>query len=283
MQSLNEELQTVNAELHSKVDLLSQANDDMVNLLNSTDIATIFLDDELRILRFTKRARRVVKLIDQDIGRHLGDIATMIESEDLEAAAKDVLDTLKAYEKEVQAASGDWYLMRLVPYRTSRNVIEGLVMTFVDIDDVMARREAEVKYEGAMAFANGLTETLREPLLVLNGDLRVMNASRAFYDKFDVSPEETNGQYVYELGNGQWDIPSLRQLLEDVLPDSNEMRDYEVTHEFPRIGRRRMMLDARCVTRPEGSDDLILLAIEDVTDGAEAAADPGEGREGDSA
>ncbi|KIG16678.1 Chemotaxis protein methyltransferase CheR [Enhygromyxa salina] len=135
MQSLNEELHTVNSELEEKVADLSQANDDMTNLLNSTEIATVFLDNDLRIKRFTASATRIIKLIWSDVGRPIGDLASELHYESLVADATAVARTLIRLERELQGKNGNWYLMRMVPYRTTDNVIDGLVMTFVDITD----------------------------------------------------------------------------------------------------------------------------------------------------
>ena len=133
MQSLNEDLQAVNSELQSKVEQLSRANDDMQNLLNSTDIAMLFLDNELRIKRFTPRTTQVFKVIPTDVGRPIGNIVSTLRYDQLETDAQEVLRTLVFKEMEVATNEGAWYMMRIVPYRTSDNVIDGLVITFIDI------------------------------------------------------------------------------------------------------------------------------------------------------
>ena len=136
MQSVNEELSTVNTELQSKVLDLSRANNDMNNLLAGTGIATIFLDHQLRILRFTPSAARLINLISGDIGRPVAHIVSNLTSYDsLTADAQAVLDTLVAKELEVRAKDGRWYTLRLQPYRTQENVIEGAVLTFIDITE----------------------------------------------------------------------------------------------------------------------------------------------------
>jgi two-component system CheB/CheR fusion protein len=133
MQSLNEELHTVNAELQSKVDALSIVNGDMKNLLNSTDIATIFLDGEMRIRRFTDSATQIYKLIPSDLQRPLGDINNDLDYPDLEYDAAEVLRTLVFCERQIATRSGGWYSVRILPYRTVDNVIDGVVLTFVNI------------------------------------------------------------------------------------------------------------------------------------------------------
>lgn len=144
MQSLNEELQTVNIELQSKVDDLSCANNDMQNLLNSTEIATIFLDNRLNVRRFTPLATRIIKLIAADAGRPLSDLATDLDYPAIEDDAREVLRTLMFSEKQIATRDGRWFTVRIMPYRTTDNVIEGVVITFIDIS-VAKRLEAELR------------------------------------------------------------------------------------------------------------------------------------------
>jgi two-component sensor histidine kinase len=120
--------------------------------------------------------------------------------------------------------------------------------------------------EDAYAFAQAIVDTVREPLVVLDYDLRVVAASRAFYQTFKVTREETQDKLLYALGDGQWDIPKLRLLLEKIVPEHGVMEDYEVEHEFPKIGRRTMLLNARQVFYEGNSHTTLLLGIEDVTE-----------------
>jgi two-component system CheB/CheR fusion protein len=132
-QSMNEELQTINVELQSKLDDLALAQSDMQNLLNSTDIATLFLDKNLNVRRFTEQIKRIINLRDADIGRPLSDLTTTLNYPELDADAKDTLRTLAFSEKEISTSDGHWYKVRIMPYRTVANVIQGAVITFVDI------------------------------------------------------------------------------------------------------------------------------------------------------
>jgi len=120
--------------------------------------------------------------------------------------------------------------------------------------------------EEARAYAEEIIETVREPLLVLNEDLRVISANKSFYDTFQVSPEESEKELIYDLGNQQWDIPKLRVLLEDILPKNTKFEAYEVEHDFETIGKRIMVLNARKIYRETNNSQMILLAIEDITD-----------------
>lgn len=144
MQSLNEELQTVNAELQSKVDDLSRASSDMKNLLDSTDIATLFLDADLHVRRFTLPTTRIIKLIPGDVGRPLGDIVSDLRYPQLQEDAQEVLRTLVYSEKQVPCGDGRWYSVRIMPYRTVDNKIDGVVITFGDISKTK-KLEAELR------------------------------------------------------------------------------------------------------------------------------------------
>ena len=144
-QSMNEELQTINAELHSKLDDLALAQSDMQNLLNSTDIATLFLDNALNVRRFTERITRIIHLRESDIGRPLSELASTLVYPQLHADAKEVLRTLAFSEKQIATTDGHWFTVRIMPYRPVANVIQGVVITFVDIS---AAKELESRLRG---------------------------------------------------------------------------------------------------------------------------------------
>jgi two-component system CheB/CheR fusion protein len=133
MQSMNEELQTLNTELQAKVDELSRASNDMKNLLNSTDIATLFLDTDLNVRRFTPQAAKIIKLIPADMGRPITDLASELRYPELADDAREVLRTLAAAEKPIGASDGRWFTVRIMPYRTLDDRIDGVVITFADI------------------------------------------------------------------------------------------------------------------------------------------------------
>lgn len=154
LQSVNEELMTVNSELEKKVTEVSEVNNDMANLLASTNIGTLFLDNAMRILRFTPAVSQVANLIQSDTGRPLSDIALNLVHQDLAGEVKEVLNSLNTREIEVQSRDGNWYLMRIMPYRTTENVIEGAVITFVDIT---SGKQAEEKFRRLLEAAPDAT------------------------------------------------------------------------------------------------------------------------------
>jgi diguanylate cyclase (GGDEF)-like protein/PAS domain S-box-containing protein len=133
------------------------------------------------------------------------------------------------------------------------------------VQDITDSKKAEIAIKDACEFAENIIGTIREPLLVLDSDLRIILANHSFSQVFKVTLEETTGQYIYDLGNRQWDIPKLRKLLEDILPMNAQFNDFEVEHEFPAIGRKIMLLNARKIYREPDKKKMILLAIEDIT------------------
>ncbi|TCT10147.1 chemotaxis protein CheB [Paralcaligenes ureilyticus] len=154
MQSMNEELTTVNAELQVKVVDLSRASNDLANLLAGTGIGTVFVDHQLRILRFTPAATTIINLIPSDVGRPLAHtVSNLIGYDQLVADAQGVLDTLMPKEVDVQTSQGVWYTMRILPYRTADNVIEGAVVTFVDITEIVGARQALLKSNASLRLA----------------------------------------------------------------------------------------------------------------------------------
>jgi PAS domain S-box-containing protein len=152
---------------------------------------------------------------------------------------------------------------RAAPIRNERKEVAGVVLVFRDITERIRQEQA---LHDALAYADNIIATMREPFMVLDTNLRIVTANRSFYQNFHVTSEETQGQFVYDLGNRQWDIPRLRILLEEVLPQSNVFQDFEVDHDFPAIGRKIMLLNARRIRKPGNDSELILLAIEDITE-----------------
>jgi two-component system CheB/CheR fusion protein len=262
LQSVNEELIMVNAESQSKIDEMMQVTNDMNNLLAATKIATIFLDNDLNIKRFTPEICKVVKLIQTDIGRPVKDFASSLVYEGMVKDAGEVLSTLIPKEIEVSDKNGLWYLMKVLPYRTIDNVIDGVVITFTEIT---GQKHTQEVLSDTLLYAESIIDTIREPLIVLDAGMKVVSANRTFYRTFKAIREDTEGKIIYDLGNRQWDIPKLRELLEDILPGKSEFHDYEVEHDFPSIGHKKILLNARKVYQKGKGTEMILLVMEDVT------------------
>ena len=262
LQSLTEELSTINRRLDERVRELERRNDDLSNLLNSTEIATIYLDPEFRIRHFTPATKRLFSLNDTDIGRPISNISGVSADAELLSDAQTVLHKLIPIEKEFESADDHWYSRRILPYRTEDNRIGGVVFTFIDITE---RKRLDLENRCARLFAEAVVATIREPLLVLDKNLQVVKANKAFYDLFETDRANTEGIAIYDLGDGQWDIPSLRRLLEDIFSSNESFDDYELELDFAVIGHRRFVLNARKLIADPDRSPLILLAIEDVT------------------
>ena len=267
-QSLNEELVTVNSELQGKIEELTKTNNDMRNLLDSMEVPTVFLDNNLHITRFTQHATEIFHVIGSDIGRPITHVVSKFKQENIEDDARSVLKDLVPRERECESKDGHWYLRRILPYRTMDNVIEGVVVTFMDIHEQKTAldkvNQLNEELQAAREYSQNIIETLREAIVVLNGDLKVISANRSFYRMFQVVPEATLDRFLYDLGKKQWDIPVLRELLENIIPADNVIEDFEVEHDFPKVGPKKIMLNARRMFQKETNEALILLAMEDI-------------------
>lgn len=259
MQSMNEELTTLNQENVQKVEELDELSSDLHNLLTATAIATVFLDREMRIRRFTPSMAELFNMRDSDRGRSLSDLTHRLGYDHLRDDFQRVLNQLAPVEREVESEQGRWYLTRLQCYRTSDDRIEGVVITFIDITE---RKQAEVQTREAKELAEKIINTVRNPMLVLGEDLRVQSANNAFHSYFNENSAEVRGKLVYELNDGQWNVPRLRELLQDVLPDDHTLEDFELEHKSDEGECRFLILNARRINHVQ----LILLAIEDVTE-----------------
>jgi two-component system CheB/CheR fusion protein len=194
LQSLNEELTTVNAELESRIEQLSSANDDIRNLLDNTEIATVFLDKDLCIKRFTPKATEIINLIATDVGRPLGHIVSNLKYDDLIEDSRNVLRSLESKAIEVMDKSGHWYIVRMIPYRTVKNIIDGVVITFLN-------NHAQKSAENQLKTLEGIIQTgdescqsafnfIQQPILILNKDGTTHYINQAFETYFKTSSEE---------------------------------------------------------------------------------------------
>ncbi len=279
LESTNEELTTVNEEMSNRNAELSRLNADLNNLQTSTRLSVILVGRDLTIRRFSPAAEKQFKLLAADVGKPISNFRhnfvpavrgfAAASALDLEAFSRDVIDSVHERECEARDKNGRWFGLRGHPYLTLDNKVDGAVIVFVDID-VLKRTEQAMK--GARDYAEATLRTARDPFVVLRGDLRVNSANEAFFKTFKVPLDHTEGRLIYELGNHQWDIPKLRAMLEEILPRNSFFNDFEVTHTFPEIGRRTMMLNARRLNLDDGSPAMILLSIEDVTERLESRA-----------
>jgi two-component system CheB/CheR fusion protein len=256
LESANEELNTLNEELKISNLEFSKVNRDLTNLLESISIPLVMVGRDLRIRRFTRAIEPMLNLIASDVGRSITDLQPQMELPDLRRLLFDAMEGGNRKPRDIRDALGRWHSLRILPSVGPNGKIDGAVLMLIDID--AAKRGQD--------FAEAIVETVREPLVILNQNLQVVKANRTFYETFQAAPQETEQRLIYDLGNGQWNIPKLRELLENILPAHATFRDFEVTHDFEHVGRKVMLLNASEIFNPNAQARTILLAIEDVTD-----------------
>ena len=279
LESANEELTTVNEELQNRNVEVNRLNSDLTNLQTSAKLSVVLVGRDLVIRRFSLHAEKQFNLLATHIGRPISlmrhglqtiDDGTAQRKEfDLELLAAEVIADVTEREYEVVDRDGRCHSLRVRPYMTHDNRVDGAVLVLVNIDAI---KRSEQAIAAARDYAESVVETVREPLLVLDKDLHVESANRAFYRAFLVTPAETVGRLVYELGNHQWDIPRLRELLAAIGSDDTSIDDFVVEHDFESLGHRTMMVNARRVHDGQPEHQRILVAIEDVTERQSAAA-----------
>ncbi|HLI75784.1 MAG TPA: CheR family methyltransferase [Acidobacteriaceae bacterium] len=214
LQSSNEELQTVNDELSSRNAVLTQASNDLSNLLNSVNLPVLMLSNELHIRHFTPQTQKLMSVRPTDIGRPFGDIRLNIAVENLETRLLEVLDTLTAQEVEVQDRDGRWYLLRIRPYRTTDNKIEGLVLVMVDIDQ---HRRSQQQLRDARDFAASVIASIPLPLVVVNSAAQVISLNNAFCALTGMARGALEGQELVDLAGTLWSMEApIRTLLAEL-------------------------------------------------------------------
>lgn len=259
LQSTNEELNTVNEELHGRNDELSRVNSDLVNLLGCVEIAIVIVGADLSIRRFTPMAEKVLNLIPTDIGRPISQIKPNIECPGLEKMITRVIDTVTIQDLNVRDGDGNWYSLRIRPYKNVENKIDGAVLALFDI----ASRRNGLELRQARDTNRALLETVRQPVLLLDGHLRVQAVNRAFVRHFQQTHEHLLHRGIFEAAAGVWDTAGMRTLLQELLPRRGHVEDFALELVLPGLGRRRLLLNASHVEGFEPSASLVVLALED--------------------
>jgi PAS domain S-box-containing protein len=254
------------------------------SIINTVREPLIVLDQDLRVVTASRSFYEVFKVKPEetvgqliyDLGNKQWDIPKLRELLETILPQKTTFDN---YEVEHDFSTIGRRIMLLNARQIQRVLGKERIILLV-IEDITERKEIEAGLEKtrqelevikriadeASEFSESIINTVREPLIALDQDLRVVSVSRSFYEVFKVNPKETVGQLIYDLGNKQWDIPKLRELLETILPQKTTFDNYEVEHDFSTIGRRIMLLNARQIQRVLGKERIILLAIDDITE-----------------
>ncbi|MEO6873960.1 MAG: CheR family methyltransferase, partial [Opitutaceae bacterium] len=263
LESTNEELTTVNEEMTHRNQDLYRLNSDLTNLQTSTNLAIVLLGRDLTISRFSVQAGKLFNLRAGDIGRPISEVRHNLQLPNLDAIITRVITTMREYEHEVQAANGHWFSLRLRPYLTIDNRVDGAVLVLVDITDLKKTQRLVTE---AHEHAAAIIRTVHDPLVILNSQLRLQSANAAFYRSFRLSLKDAQDRSLFELDHGAWNIPRLRQQLLNVLMRHGSFDNFEVTHTFAKLGRRTLVLNARRLNEEGGHAKQILLGIRDVTE-----------------
>ncbi|MCX6150327.1 MAG: PAS domain-containing protein [Ignavibacteriales bacterium] len=260
------------------------------NIINTVREPLLLLDKELRVVKasrsfydfFEVNSDETIGKLIYDLGNNQWNIPKLRELLETILPERTTFDN---YEVEHDFSTIGKRIMLLNARQIERALGKKKIILLA-IEDITERKEIEVGLEKTRKelavikksadevseFAENIINTVREPLLILDKELRVVKASRSFYDFFEVNSDETIGKLIYDLGNHQWDIPKLRELLETILPEKTTFDNYEVEHDFSTIGKRIMLLNARKIQRGSGKEQIILLAIEDITERKEIEA-----------
>jgi two-component system CheB/CheR fusion protein len=214
MQSLNEELMTINAQYQAKAEELTLLNNDMKNLLDSTEIGTIFLDNNLEILRFTPQVRKLFNLIPSDVGRPISHIVSNLDYPTIENEIKIVVEKLITKEVEAKAKNGEWYNVRIMPYRTLDNFISGAVITFSPITPY---KLIQFRLNELQRYSAGVVKTMEEAALQLDKDMRVMTVNKYYLQLFNVKEKDVTGKLFADVVNNQWKTKKLDDFIKQCL------------------------------------------------------------------
>ncbi len=259
LQSANEELQTVNDELQQRNNVLTQTGNDLANLLNSVNIPLLMLTSDLRIRQFTTPMQRLLSVRPADIGRSISEIRLQLSIENIEPVLHEVLETLGTRELEVQDRDGRWHLLRVRPYRTSDNKIEGLVVLLVDIDQL---RRSQQHLVDARDFASSVVESVPVPIVVLNQDCTIRTVNTAFCKLTKIRSKELVDRSLPDLVSLLWGLDEIRERLDPLIhAQSGTVLEFE--HQSTTAQRRTLLVKAQALST-DGAR-VLLLMIEDIT------------------
>jgi two-component system CheB/CheR fusion protein len=253
LQSTNEELITVNDELEGRNSELNKINNDLNNLLLSVNIPIIMLSRDLKVRRYTPRAEKIWNLISGDIGRPIGNITPNILVDDLSEKIIEVIEHLDPKEIEVKDKENNWYSMKIRPYRTTDDKIDGVVITLFDVDKMKKEFDNALKGKN---FSEVIFNTVREPLLILQKDYTIKEANRSFFSKFDFKREDVINKSIFEIGDREWDNTEFKNFIKQVKKD-NTYKDFELT--INNKTSNKLVINVEMFS--DSGEDYILVAI----------------------
>ena len=263
LQSLNEELTSANSQLQESLEQQRNTSTDLKNILDSSQIATLLLDRDLKIRLFTPAAAPLFNLISTDLGRPLTDFAIRFTDLDLIAATRAVLTDHTPVQRETQSVAGNWYLCGISAYRAQNDRIDGVVINLVDISAV---KTSEEKLRFAHAYTNAVIGSIHEPLVVLDRESRVDAASASFYALFGSRPDDSFGRPLLNSHAHQLDTPALRSFLDRNVRANERAESCEITVDLPALGQRTLLVTAQMIRGASATDESMLVSFSDVTE-----------------
>jgi len=265
MLSANEELQTVNEQLLQRNAVLTDTGNDLANLLTSVNIPVLMLTNDLEIRQFTPLAQKLLSVRPSDVGRSISEIRLNFLVNDFEGILRDVLETLSTRDLEVQDREGQWHALKIRPYRTIDNKIEGVVLVMLDIDQL---RRSQIDLRAARDFAQEVIESVQVPLLLLEQDLSIRSANNAFRTLTGLSRTELEGRFFPDLATRLWGLNSVSETLEGIGAPGSESASFECEFESSKPERRILYIRARALQADSGRT--LLLTLEDITERKQA-------------
>jgi len=262
---------TMAKELESEI---QDAREYAENIVETLRAPLVVLDSDLQILTANHCFYETFKVTPEEtVGNFIYDVGNrQWDIPQLRVLVEEILPrntVIKDYEVEHDFPGIGRKIILLSARQIFREKI-GSDIILLAMEDITERKQLETEIQDAREYAENIVETLREPLVVLNFDLKILTANHSFYETFKVTPEETIGNFIYDIGNRQWDIPQLRLLVEEILPLDTVINGYEVEHDFPGVGHKFILLNARQIFREKIGSDIILLAMEDITERKQA-------------
>ncbi|MGH8231961.1 MAG: CheR family methyltransferase, partial [Steroidobacteraceae bacterium] len=258
LQSTNEELNTVNDELHSRNEELSRSNSDLLNLLGSVQIAIVMVTSDLRIRRFTPMAEKVLNLIPADVGRRISDINPNIDCADLERLIAEAVDSVTTVEREVRDRQGTVFALRIRPYKSLENRIDGAILALFDIDAAQGRQHA---LDGVDQIRAAIIEGVSEPLALLDGQLRVRHANQAFLQQFALRAEQAVDRPLDDLEGWRWDTSDFRLRANELLSGVQVVQDWCMRTDGTGEGEQ-LQVSARRIAAGGGAPPALLLRLQ---------------------
>jgi two-component system, chemotaxis family, CheB/CheR fusion protein len=259
LQSTNEELNTVNEELHGRNEELSRANSDLVNLLGSVEIAIVIVANDLRIRRFTPMAERVLNLIPTDIGRPISHIKPNIDCANLEQLISEAVDRVAPQEIEVQDRQGNWYSLRIRPYKNVDNRIDGAVLSLFDVN---AARQHEREISQARQYTRAVLDAVQHPMVLVDRTHMVRWVNDKFLEVFGLHQADVDGKSFFSLSDGAWNVPELRSALDTQVAASTPAMELDLVSRFHRRGTMRLRVGVWRIDGAAELEPMVLLSIE---------------------